>query len=59
MNILFKILLPQTLNPLFQLIRFFSIGHTIYTTYMYLPYRTDTTYFAYVSPFFRMKLSGG
>ena len=59
MNILFKILLPQTLNPLFQLIRFFSIGHTTYTTSMYLHYRTDSTYFAYVSPFFWMKLSGG
>lgn len=58
-NILFKMLLPQTLNPHFQLIRFFSIGHTTYTTSMYVHYRTDTTYFAYVSPFFRMKLSGG
>lgn len=59
MNTLFKILLSQTLNPHFRLIRFFSIGHTTYTTFVYLHYRFHTTYFAYVSPFFRMKVSGG
>lgn len=42
MNTLFKIMLLQTLNPPFQLIRFVSIGHTTYTSSVYLHYRTDS-----------------